>query len=41
MEQRRNIEITVFGALVTGQIALAALAALNAGMAHWGGAQPR
>ncbi len=31
MEQRRNIEITVFGALVTGQIALTALAASSAG----------
>jgi heme/copper-type cytochrome/quinol oxidase subunit 2 len=31
MEQRRNIEITVFGALVTGEIALVALAATNAG----------
>jgi hypothetical protein len=30
MEQRRNIEITVFGALVTAQIALIALAASNA-----------
>lgn len=29
MEQRRNIEITVFGALVTAQIALIALAASN------------
>jgi hypothetical protein len=30
MEQRRNIEISVFGALITAQIALIALAASNA-----------
>jgi hypothetical protein len=31
MEQRRNIEITIFGALVTAQITLVALVASNAG----------